>query len=135
MFILLIFFSIILSSSLQAQTFITTKKKPGAFPVVSAHRTAAICVNSRDFFVVRKAAKMLQKDIWWVTAKKPMITHTLSSAKPATIIIGSIQKSDLIQQLVKAGKVNVNDIKGKWEAYKLQVVNRPVNPNNSQKGY
>jgi hypothetical protein len=124
LFLLIIIFSV--GVKVQAQDFITTTKTAGAFPVVSAQKTSAICVDSSNFFLVQKAAEMLQKDIQRVTGKKPTITHDFSASGQMAIIIGSVKKSALIQQLVKAGKISVDKIRGKWEAYKLQVINHPV---------
>ena len=44
------------------------------------------------------------------------------------IIAGTIGSNgnDLINQLVSEGKINVSDIEGKWESYKLQVVKNPI---------
>ncbi|HYW35292.1 MAG TPA: glycosyl hydrolase 115 family protein [Balneolaceae bacterium] len=123
LFLLAVF--VLFGVRVRAQNFVTIKRRAGAFPVVSAHQTAAICVDSSDYFVVNKAAEMLQKDIRRVTDKKSVITHSFSAASPIAIIIGSIQKSALIRQLIKEGKINVGNIKGKWEAYNLQVVDHP----------
>lgn len=50
------------------------------------------------------------------------------SLKGKAIIAGTVGASgnDLINQLVSEGKLNVSDIQGKWECYKLQVVKNPV---------
>lgn len=50
------------------------------------------------------------------------------SLKGKAIIAGTIGESgnDLINQLVAEGKLDVSDIAGKWECYKLKVVKNPV---------
>jgi len=44
------------------------------------------------------------------------------------IIAGTVGSSgnDLINQLVNEGKLDVSDVEGKWETYKLQVIKNPI---------
>lgn len=44
-----------------------------------------------------------------------------------TIIAGTIGNSSLIDGLIKAGKLDVKDVEGQWEAYITAVVKSPVN--------
>jgi hypothetical protein len=104
-----------------AQQIITTIKETGAFPI----QTSAIYVDSQDHWLVQKAATLFQTDIEKVTGKKPALLHATGSANNL-IIIGSLDKSPLIQQLVSARIINVDSIKGKWEAYQVQVVSKPL---------
>ncbi len=112
-------------TKVHAQDFITTKNEKGAFPVVSASQTATICVADSDYFLAGKAADFLQHDIQMVTGKKPAIIHKLPASGENVIIIGSVDKSPLIKQLAKDKKLSVSRLSGKWEAYKLQVIDHP----------
>lgn len=51
-----------------------------------------------------------------------------NSLKGKAIIAGTVGADgcDLINQLVSEGKLDVSDIEGKWECYKLKVVKNPV---------
>ena len=42
------------------------------------------------------------------------------------ILIGTVGKSPLIDQLVRAGKIDVSGIRGKWESFFLQTVANPL---------
>jgi hypothetical protein len=108
------------------QQFITTRSEPGAFPVAATSSTAAIYVDSGDLFLVRKAAEMLQQDIGRVTGKIPKIIHSLSSATGNVIIIGSLDHSAGIRQLSADKKLHTRNLKDKWEAYRLQVLDHPT---------
>lgn len=110
-------------ASIQAQDFVTEKEAEGSFPVVNLKQSASICVDPHDFFIADKAASMLQQDIKNVTGKKVQISNDISAKN--VIIIGSIEKSSFIKKLVEEGKLDTNDLSGKWEAYKLQVVDHP----------
>lgn len=121
--VFLLFIFLLPLIKVHAQDFIITKNEAGAFPVVSSKGITTICVDSHDYFVVNKAASWLQQDIKSVTDKKPVILDKISGHD--VIIIGSIERSDLIKELVINKKIDTTDLSGKWEAYKLQVIDHP----------
>jgi len=50
-----------------------------------------------------------------------------SSSKAKTVIIaGTIGKSSVIKSLVASGKLDIEDVVGKWEAFVSVVVNNPL---------
>jgi len=110
--------------SLFAQN-IANKAAAGAFPLVSGEQSAPIYADENDHWLVQKAANLLQSDIEKVTGKKPDLAHALPAAAKNIIIIGSLDKSGLIKQLVTANKLHIDSIKGKWEAFQLQMVRQP----------
>lgn len=109
----------------RAQSFITDKPAAGAFPVVSNHRATPICVDDSDFFLVQKAASFLRQDIQRVTHSQPEIIHSIAAASKNIIIVGSVERSGLIRKLAERGKINLDSLQGKWEAYQLAVVPHP----------
>jgi len=94
--------------------FISETKQPNSFSLSNA----MIYVDANDFPLVKKSAELLQQDIEMVTGRKIPITNKLPSS--SAIIIGSIQKSAGISQLIKQKKINTNTITKKWEAYTIQ---------------
>lgn len=108
-----------------AQDLVTEKYAPGAFPVVARDGIAAICVDDSDYTLVKKAASFLQQDIRSVTNKKPAVINSLSSPVKNIILIGSVDKSGMIRDLIKRGKFRADSLQGQWEAYRLQVVHHP----------
>jgi hypothetical protein len=124
-FVLVILISCFSCLRLFGQSFISGKNTADAFPVVTQKFAASIYVDDGDCFLIRKAASLLQQDIQSVTDQKLKIVNSTASLEKNMIIIGSIEKSSLIRQLVKSKKLNVDDLKGKWEAYRLQVVDHP----------
>ena len=122
---LLISLLLILITELSAQDFITEKKEPGSFAVFSNQQPASIYVDESDHFLVGKAGSLLQDDIEMVTGKKPTLFHNLPGSAKYVIIIGSIDKSPVIARLVNEKKLNVDSLKGKWETYKIQVIDHP----------
>ncbi len=109
-----------------SQNFVAEKNGLGAFPVVTSSQTTSIYVDENDDWLVHKAASLLQNDIEMVTGKKPEIISALPSTIKNVIIIGTIDRSSLMQKMVKGKKLDVANIKGKWETFKLQTINNPL---------
>ena len=114
LFLLLsIFYGCIIQSHAQ---LVTETKQPNSFSL----SYAVIYADENDFDLVKKSAELLQQDIEMVTGKKIPISNTLKSASQTAIIIGTIDRSLAIKELIKSKKLNANNIKSKWEAYMVQ---------------
>jgi hypothetical protein len=120
--ILVFSFICLLYIPVQAQQIISDKNIPNSFSISNA----TIYVDANDIELVKKSAILLQQDIEAVTGNKPAIVNTVSAAKNM-IIIGSIENSALIKQLVQQKRINADIIKNKWEAYQIQTVQHPLN--------
>jgi hypothetical protein len=91
-----------------------------------------IVVDKSDFPGIHIAAQTLAEDFARVTKGPPSQIQFIpferdgfSVEAPACIIVGSIEKSPLLQRLGKHGKVGLSNIRGKWESYTTAVVNYP----------
>ena len=104
------------------RNFVLEKNEAGSFPVVSAAAATAIYTDEKDYWLVQKSALLLQQDIEAVSGKKPEIIHSIPPSTRNLIIIGSINQSGVIRQLVEQKKLQVEQIKDKWEGYGLQVL-------------
>jgi len=107
-----------------SQNFITDKKDVDNFPIVSNTPTV-IYTDENDDWLIQKSASLFQNDIEKVSGKKPQIIHSIFRKTTNIIIIGSINNSKLIQQLIQSKKINVDSIKNKWEAYQIQTIQKP----------
>lgn len=106
--------------------YIETVRDEGSFPIVQANSTAAICVDPNDFPGVVRAAGDLRTDITRVTTRKPKLLLTSEpKAGPNLILIGTIGKSPIIDNLIREKKIDTSEIAGKWESFFLQVVPQP----------
>jgi len=110
---------------LHSQNFITEKKEPNSFLVASSSQAATIYIDPNDDWLINKAAELLQNDLEMVTGKKPVIVHDLSNSEKNIIIIGSIDNSAIIQKLVTEKKIDIKNIRGKWEAFQVQTISNP----------
>lgn len=52
--------------------------------------------------------------------------YTDPSAKDTVIIAGTLGRSEIVDSLVKAGKLDVTEIEGKWESFVTQIVDEPI---------
>ena len=96
--------------------FVNEVKTATSFPLSNA----VIYVDDTDDALVKKAAEFLQQDIEMVTGKKLKLINKLPSSSSIVIIIGSLQRSAGISQMIKQKKINAKNISNKWEAYQLQ---------------
>jgi hypothetical protein len=109
--------------SVQGQN-IAEKYRAGTFTIASNQNATPIYVDQNDYAVIQKTAALFQTDIEMLTGQKPSLLQELSPAVNM-IIIGSVDKSAVINQLIKEKKLNVDKIRNKWEAYQMQVVRQP----------
>ncbi len=98
----------------------------GSFSLAQKGDVAAIYVDSLDYPGVVRAVNDLQADIARVTGRTAKVTHEETSLGKHTVVIGTIGKSKIIDQLVKDGKVDVAQVAGKWESFLIQVVLKPL---------
>ncbi|HEY2760366.1 MAG TPA: glycosyl hydrolase 115 family protein, partial [Pirellulales bacterium] len=85
-----------------------------------------IYVDAQDWPGVARAASDLKADVNRVTKIEPKIISDRQSLGPTAIIIGTLGKSPLVDQLVHDQKIDVASIKGKWESYLLETVADPL---------
>ncbi|MDY6301727.1 MAG: glycosyl hydrolase 115 family protein, partial [Bacteroidales bacterium] len=89
---------------------------------------ATICTDASDYKVVNIAVQMLADDVERVTATRSTITLATSLKKlphGATVVVGTVGHSRIIDELVRQKVIDVSAIKGKWESYVITTVNRP----------
>ena len=99
---------------------------PGDFSVVTRSAAATLYVDSSDFPGVVRAVGDLQADIYRVANQRAAIAHDEKDLGSNTIIVGTIGKSKIIDQLIRDRKIDANSIAGKWESFLIQVVPTPL---------
>jgi hypothetical protein len=116
----ILFFTLSLCTVVRAQQIILNKQLPNSFSLTNA----TIYVDANDLAVVKRSAALFRQDMEAVTGNKLSLTNNIPSGKNI-IIIGSVENSSLIKQLILQKKINVNAIKDKWEAYQVQTIKNP----------
>ena len=101
------------------------------FPLTSSGKSAPLCVASKDYQGVLRIAKLFQADIKNVTNAEPELYENKLPDAKNIVLIGTLGKNPFIDKLVQEKKIDVSDIKGKWETFLIQVVEKPF-PNVEQ---
>jgi hypothetical protein len=68
----------------------------------------------------QKSGRIITAGYRNVNRQKLQLINKLPSSSSVAIIIGSLQRSSGISQLIKQKKINAKNISNKWEAYQLQ---------------
>ncbi|MCB0628145.1 MAG: glycosyl hydrolase 115 family protein [Saprospiraceae bacterium] len=109
----------------QLQVSHHTQNPKEHFAIVDDTGTAGILYDAADEILVQRSAAFLAGDIEKVTGKKPDIFSSKGQTPKRIIIIGSIDNSPLIRQLIAAKKLNVDAIRSQWERFIIQTVKKP----------
>ena len=94
-----------------------------AFPLVSPDGPTPILVSTDDAVLVQKAAALFREDVKSITGQEPQLFSSIQPKKNI-IIIGTLQ-SAFVAPLVKNKKLNAGHLQGKWEGFRLQLVDHP----------
>lgn len=98
----------------------------GAFPLVSSRQAARVYVDAMDYAGVQRAAGDLCADVERVSGVRPVLDVGGAPSGDAVIIAGTIGHSELLDQLVRAGKIDVARLEGKWESFSISTVAAPL---------
>jgi hypothetical protein len=107
-------------------SYVQTEKHEGNFVVAEPGRATALYVDADDFAGVTRAASDLQTDIQRVTGLTPTLLHDVDQIGASAVLVGTLGKSALIDRLVRESKLDVTEIRGRWESFSVQVVLHPL---------
>src|SRR6267154_4149982 len=129
--LLLIVLCLLRSPLLQAQMigedrYMDSAYHPGDFTIVTRNVAATLFVDSADFSGVVRAANDLQADIERVTNHTAAFAQDENNLGSNVIVVGTVGKSKIIDQLIREHKIDVTAIAGKWESFLIQVVPKPL---------
>ena len=111
--------------AINGEKYVVNKASAENFPLASKGKTASILVSATDFPGVLRVAGHLENDLFKVTNIHPKQLNSISEATDYVVIIGTIGKSEIIDQLVRDGKIDASQLKGKWEKFTTQIVDNP----------
>jgi hypothetical protein len=104
---------------------VCTKAAKTSFPLISGGKPAAILIEASANSAVKLASASFANDLQRVSGQKPERPSDRGAAHGDLIIAGVIGQSPVIDELARAGKIQVSDLAGQWEAYKQIVVEKP----------
>jgi hypothetical protein len=99
----------------------------GRFALVDEGAAAPLLISSQETPGVLRAARDLRADIGRVSSIEPEITLDAPVAASHTLVlIGTLGKSPLIDELASAGKLDVSELRGRWEMFITEAVEQPL---------
>lgn len=95
-----------------------------ALVLAEAGRAAPVLVAEEESFAVRRAAGDLRQDIRRVSGAEPGAVRAASDEQ--LVLVGTLGSSPLIDRLAAEGRIDAAAIRGRWEGFLLQTVERPL---------
>ncbi|MDR7088076.1 glycosyl hydrolase 115 family protein [Cellvibrio fibrivorans] len=93
--------------------------------LVDKNTSADLIIDAGEFPGVLRATKNLQKDIEKVSGKKLTLSNAISNNNNPLVIVGTLGKSKILDQLIAAKKIDVSKIRDQWDAYQVAVIEEP----------
>ncbi|WP_024866322.1 glycosyl hydrolase 115 family protein [Butyrivibrio sp. FCS014] len=81
--------------------------------------------ESKSFPGVNKVASLVRQDIFLVTGFHAG-EYTKGTKCRNLIIYGTVDKSDYLKELEENGLLDLEQVRGKWEVYSFQVIDKPM---------
>ncbi len=98
---------------------------PSSFPLISSGQPAAVFIDESADSAVRLATASFAADLERVSGKAATRPDDIASASGPLVIAGIVGESRVIDELARAGKIDVADLPGQWEAFRQIVVEQP----------
>ncbi|MHC0441343.1 glycosyl hydrolase 115 family protein [Flavobacterium sp. 3-210] len=111
--------------AINPEKYIVNQSSAKNFPLVSKGKIASILVDDKDYAGVLKVTGHLENDLFKVSDLHSKRIKNISEAEGFVVIIGTLGKSEIIDQLAKEGKIDANQLQGKWEKFTTQIVENP----------
>ena len=96
-----------------------------SFALIAEGRPASVLVENDADSAVRRVADDFALDLERVSGRVARRVATPEQADGPVVVIGVLGQSPLIDGLVQAGKLDAGDIAGRWEAFRMAVVEAP----------
>ncbi|MDP0499794.1 MAG: glycosyl hydrolase 115 family protein [Verrucomicrobiota bacterium JB022] len=101
-------------------------QKKGAFPLFAARQTPpTLVVEASAPAGLKRAGNDLAGDLQAVTGKEYTVAEATNRLPKQVVLLATAGESPLLDQLVQAGKLDLSAIDGKWEAFQIEVVEKP----------
>ncbi|MFW6352886.1 MAG: glycosyl hydrolase 115 family protein [Verrucomicrobiota bacterium] len=95
------------------------------FTLAAPGQEVPLVVDADDALGVARAVTDFQQDLERVTGQRPEVMHEAPTSGTA-VLIGTVGQSALLEALVAAGKLDLSDLEGRWEAFGQVVVEAPL---------
>jgi len=102
------------------------KGRGNDFNLLANNSVADLLADPNDSKTVLLAAQLFSEDIERVSGQKAHVKNDVRSVAPLCVIIGTIDQSRFIKELIQNKKIDVGEVKEKWESCLIQVVDNPL---------
>ncbi|KAK0189365.1 glycoside hydrolase family 115 protein, partial [Armillaria mellea] len=105
---------------------VAPEASPSTFTIFQQGQASTILLSADEWQGVQLAANDLSSDIEKVTGLRPTLANLTDQLPSHPIIIGTLGKSSLIEQVVNTTGLNVSSIEGQWESFMTAIVDHPI---------
>ena len=126
--VLVLFYSLAapgLAWACTAPATICTQASAGDFALVAGGRPAAVLVDADADPAVRRVAASFGEDLERVSGRAATVANRPGRAGERVVVVGVHGQSALVDGLVAAGKLRLDDTGAQWEAFQVAVVEQP----------
>jgi len=108
--------------------YVTSTSDAGSFCLAQNRAAVPLFVDATDWPGVIRAAGDLSEDIKRVTDTQPSLLKNSAQLHNNTdaVLIGTIGKSPMIDELIRQHKLDVSEVEGKWESAITTIVDNPM---------
>src|SRR5690606_7533665 len=99
--------------------------KPAAFPLIAGGRPATVLADRNADPAVQRVATSFAGDLLRVSGRRAAQAAARDEVSGPVVLIGVHGDSPLLDELVQAGKLDLDDLDGQWEAFRIEVVENP----------
>ncbi|MDC7675435.1 glycosyl hydrolase 115 family protein [Asticcacaulis machinosus] len=110
----------------EAPVSVCEQTAKGSFPLIRKGQPVAVYVDSGADSAVRHAADDFQADLGRVSGNAASLITDAAKVKGPVVIIGVMGQSPVIDKLIADKKINIDNVRGQWEAYTQIVVDNPM---------
>ncbi|WP_438481670.1 glycosyl hydrolase 115 family protein [Oleiharenicola lentus] len=114
-----------ITSAFAAAPWVKEQPASNAFPLFDGRIVATIVTAPEEFEVVQVASRDLSADINRVTGRSAELKSSADNVKSPAILVGTLGKSPLIDDLVARKKIDVTELRGAWESFIITTVEAP----------
>jgi hypothetical protein len=112
--------------ALGGPAYVASTPQAGAFTLVQQGSASPLLVSPSDWPGVVRAVGDLSQDVKRVTDASPVVIQDAAQLRGQDVVlIGTIGKSPLIDELIREHKLDVTAVAGKWEASVITIVDHP----------
>ena len=104
---------------------VCAKSAKGSFALIVKDKPTTVFIDNAQNSAVKLALESFAVDLGRVSGTEVTRVSDMTNAQGDLVIAGVVGQSALIDELTRAGKIDVADLPGQWEAYKQIVVEKP----------